>query len=63
MTDVEHEYLVENEHLRAELERIRQIAARAVTLAKQAQDEAGGRHDAWLDSALQSLNVVGSSGP
>jgi hypothetical protein len=58
MTDVEHEYLVENGKLRAELERLRGIAARALTLAKESQDAAKGRHEAWLDSALQSLDVT-----
>ncbi len=60
MSDVEHEYVIENEALRAELARVREIAERALTAAKEAQDAAVGHHDAWLDEALQYLGLLGA---
>ena len=57
MTDIEHEYVIENEVLRAELRRVREIAERALATAKDAQDNAAGQHDPWLDEALRALDV------
>jgi hypothetical protein len=57
MTDIEHEYVIENEVLRAELRRVREIAERALAAAKDAQDNAAGQHDPWLDEALRALDV------
>jgi hypothetical protein len=58
MSDIEHEFVVENETLRQELARVRVLAARAITAAIAAQDAAGGKHDAWLDVALEGLDPV-----
>jgi hypothetical protein len=58
MTDAEHEFLVENEQLREELQRLRQIAVRALGAAIEAQDSATGRHAPWLDAARRSIDVV-----
>ena len=58
MADAEHEYLVETERLRAELERVRDIAFRAVALAQDSQDRADGQHDPWLDAAQADLAAV-----
>ena len=60
MSDVEHEYVIENEALRAELATVREIAGRALTAAMEAQDAAVGHHDAWLDRALQDLDLLGA---
>jgi|KBSSwiStaDraftv2_1062776.scaffolds.fasta_scaffold2997526_2 hypothetical protein len=57
MSDIEHEYVIENEVLRAELRRVREIAERALATAKDAQDGAAGQHDPWLDEALLALAV------
>ena len=56
MSDVEHELVIENDALRAELARVAAIAERALTVAKEAQDAAVGRHDAWLDDALENID-------
>jgi hypothetical protein len=53
MTDSEHEYLQEGEALRAEVAFLRDVALRALHSAIEAQDQASGRHDDWLDEALR----------
>ena len=58
MTDVEHEFLVENDRLREELRRVRQVAVQALSAAMKSQDDATGQHEAWLESALQSIEAV-----
>ena len=60
MSDIEHEFVIENESLRAELARVREITRRGLTAAKEAQDIASGRHDPWLDAALRSLDLQGA---
>ena len=57
MSDIEHEYVPENQRLRAELGRVRDMAARALAAAKETQDDAAGQHDPWLDEALGTLGV------
>jgi hypothetical protein len=42
MSDLEREYVIENEALRAELARVREIAGRVLTAAMEAQDAAVG---------------------
>jgi hypothetical protein len=53
MSDVEHELVVENELLRAEVARLRAVARRAIDAAPRAQDDHTGSHEAWLDDALR----------
>jgi hypothetical protein len=54
VSDVEHEFVLENQQLRDEVERLRLVAERAVRAAIAAQDAATGTHEAWLDDALLS---------
>lgn len=61
MTDVEHELVVENGQLRAELARVRQIAVDALAAAIKAQDVAHGRHDEWLDAAVRHVDETDAS--
>ncbi len=56
MSDSEHEYVLENDALRAEVVRVRAIALRALRVAIEAQDSATDRHDEWLDAALLSVD-------
>ena len=51
MSDIEHEFVVENQTLRDDAARLRALAERAVDAAIAAQDAQSGRHDAWLDDA------------
>jgi hypothetical protein len=60
MSDIEHELLIENDMLRAELARVRDIARRALAAAKDAQDAATGDHDPWLDQAARHLDLHGA---
>jgi hypothetical protein len=60
MTDIEHEFVVENDALRAELALVRGTAVRAIIAAKDAQDAAEGHHDSWLDDALRTLDLQGA---
>jgi hypothetical protein len=55
MSDVEHEFVLENQHLRDEAERARSLAERAVRAAIAAQDAGTGEHEPWLDGALADL--------
>jgi hypothetical protein len=59
MSDAEHELVVENDLLRAELLRVRGIAVRAVEAARVAQDTIEGKHDPWLDGAADDLTSEG----
>jgi hypothetical protein len=58
MSDIEHEFVIENDALRAELRRIRDIAERALTAARDAQDTSTGHHDKWLDEALKGIRTA-----
>ena len=58
MSDVEHEFVVENAVLRAELDRVRTLAHEAITRAVAELDQAHGRHSAWFDEALDALEAV-----
>jgi hypothetical protein len=58
MSDIEHEFVVENESLRQDLASVRALAVRAINAAIEAQDAAAGTHDAWLDAALVGLDPV-----
>jgi hypothetical protein len=60
MSDIEHELLIENDMLRVELARVRDIARRALAVAKDAQDAATGDHDSWLDEAARHLDLQGA---
>jgi hypothetical protein len=55
MSDVEHEFVVENRELRAELERVRAVAREAITRAVAELDRANGRHSSWYDGALEAV--------
>ena len=55
VSDVEHEFVMENQNLRDEAGRLRLLAARSVQAAIVAQDLATGTHEAWLDDALRSV--------
>jgi hypothetical protein len=55
VSDVEHEFVLENHKLRDEAARLRLLAERAVQAAIAAQDLATGTHEAWLDDALRSV--------
>ena len=55
VSDVEHEFVIENQNLRDEAGRLRRLAARSVQAAIVAQDLATGTHEAWLDDALRSV--------
>lgn len=57
MSDVEHEFVVENQTLRDEAVQLRAVAERAVRAAIVAQDAATGTDETWLDEALRS-NVI-----
>jgi hypothetical protein len=57
VTDAEHELLIENTAQTEEIARLRALAARAARAAIEAQDHAGGRHDAWLDEVLRDLDA------
>jgi hypothetical protein len=60
VSDIEHEFVIENEQLRADLVRVRDIARRALAAAKEAQDAADGEHDQWLDVALRDVDLQGA---
>ena len=55
MSDSEHEYVLENDALRAEVSRLRDVALRGLRAAIEAQDSATDRHDEWLDTELLSV--------
>jgi hypothetical protein len=55
MSDVEHEFVVENRELRVELERVRALAREAIARAVAELDRANGRHSVWFDQALGAL--------
>ncbi len=61
MSDVEHEFLLENQGLRDEAARLRALAERAVRAAMAAQDAATGDHEPWLDDALADLAAGASA--
>ena len=56
MSDAEHELVVENDLLRSEVARVREIALRALAAAKLAQEAGDGRHEPWLDDASADLD-------
>jgi hypothetical protein len=56
MSDVEHELIGDMSEARAEIERLRALAARALAAAACAQDAVDGRHDAWIDDALRDVS-------
>ncbi|MET0627570.1 MAG: hypothetical protein ABW033_03830 [Acidimicrobiia bacterium] len=53
MSDSEHEYVLANDTLRGEVVFLRDVALRALHSAIEAQDEASGSHEDWLDEALR----------
>jgi hypothetical protein len=55
VTDVEHEYAAENRRLRDEIAALRELALRALTELRDAQDTAHGRHATWVDGARRDL--------
>jgi hypothetical protein len=55
MSDVEHEFVVENRELRAELERVRIVAREAIARAVAELDQANGRHSPFYDEALEDV--------
>jgi hypothetical protein len=55
MSDVEHEFVVENQNLRDEAAQLRSVAERALRAAIAAQDARTGSHEPWLDEALRAL--------
>jgi hypothetical protein len=55
VSDVEHEFVLENQRLRDEAARLQVLVDRAVRAAIAAQDAATGVHDPWLDDALSSV--------
>ena len=57
MTDAEHEYVKENSALQEEVARLKEIAARALRAAIDAQDAERGGHDDWMDSALHDVEI------
>lgn len=57
MSDVEHELIGDMTTARAEIAELRRLARRALTAASSAQDDARGRHDAWIDDALHQLTT------
>jgi hypothetical protein len=63
MSDIEHEFVVENRALRVELERVRTLAREAITRAAAELDRATGHHDAWLDEALSVMEPAESPTP
>jgi hypothetical protein len=63
MSDIEHEFVVENRALRVELERVRTLAREAMTRAAAELDRATGHHDAWFDQALSALEPADSREP
>jgi hypothetical protein len=60
VSDIEHELVIENETLRSELARVREIARRALHTAKDAQDADSGQHDPWIDDALRTVDLQGA---
>jgi len=55
MSDVEHELINDTAELRARLDRVSVLALRALVAASDAQDEAFGHHDEWIDDAKREL--------
>jgi hypothetical protein len=55
VSDVEHEFVLENQQLRDEVVRLRLLVERAVRAAIAAQDSATGTHEPWLDDARLSI--------
>jgi hypothetical protein len=53
VSDVEHEFVLENQQLRDEVAQLRVLVDQALQAAIAAQDAASGEHDAWLDEALR----------
>jgi hypothetical protein len=51
VSDVEHEFVQENQQLRDEVARLRLLVERTRRAAIAAQDAATGTHEAWLDDA------------
>jgi hypothetical protein len=58
MSDVEHEFVVENQILRDEAAQLRDLAERALRAAVAAQDAHRGTHEPWLDDALRVLPMA-----
>jgi hypothetical protein len=56
MSDVEHELISDIDDARAEIERLRALAHRALDAASRAEDAAYGRHDSWIDDALRDVS-------
>jgi hypothetical protein len=56
MSDFEHELIVELGEARTEADNLRVLARHAVLAATSAQEAAYGRHDGWLDDAMQQTN-------
>lgn len=55
MSDIEHELIGDMDAARAENERLRALAERALVAASSAQEAAYGHHDEWIDDALREL--------
>jgi len=55
MSDIEHELIGDIDAVRAENERLRALARRALRTASDAQDAAQGHHADWIDDALREL--------
>ena len=56
MSDVEHELISDIDEARAEIERLRALAQRALAAGSSAQEAAQGRHEEWIDDALRDVS-------
>jgi hypothetical protein len=55
VSDVEHEFIVEQLALRERAVRLGWIARRSLAAAIRAQDRSLGRHERWLDEAMSTV--------
>jgi hypothetical protein len=59
MSDLEHEMIVDLSHTKEEAAELRRLARRALVAAESAQEAAYGRHDGWIDEALEGTVPTG----
>lgn len=57
MSDAEHELLLDNTELVAEIARLRAAGLRAARAAITAQERADGTHESWLDDLVRDLDA------
>ena len=58
MSDLEHEMIEEQVQTQREAAELRQLARRALVAAESAQEAAYGRHDPWIDQAMNETATL-----